>query len=45
MVYLGFKDLKKAYDKVNREAILQVLRVYDLVGKLLVELRVCMLII
>ena len=30
-VYEGFKDLEKAYDKVNREALWQVLRMYDAV--------------
>ena len=28
-VYVGFVDLEKAYDRVNREALCQVLRVYD----------------
>ena len=34
-VYVGFMDLGKAYDRVNREAIWQVLRMYDVGGKLL----------
>ena len=34
-VYAGFMDLEKAYDRVNREALWQVLRMYDLEGKLL----------
>ena len=35
-VYVDFMDLEKAYDRVkNREAICQVLRVYDGGGKLL----------
>ena len=32
---LGFIDLEKTYDKVNREALRQVLRMYDVGGKLL----------
>ena len=35
-VYVGFIDLEKAYD---REALWQVLRMYDVVGKLLVEIK------
>ena len=34
-VYVGFMDLEKAYDSVNREALWQVLRMYDVHGKLL----------
>ena len=34
-MYVGFIDLEKAYDRVNREALSQVLRMYDVVGKLL----------
>ena len=34
-VYVGFMDLEKACDRVNREALWQVLRMYDLEGKLL----------
>ena len=32
---MGFIDLAKAYDRVNREALMQVLRIYDVGGKLL----------
>ena len=32
---MGFMDLEKAYDRVNREALWQVLRMYDLGSKLL----------
>ena len=32
-VYVGFIDMEKAYDKVNREALWQVLRIYDAGGK------------
>ena len=28
-VYVGFIDLEEAYDRVNREALRQVLRIYD----------------
>ena len=35
VVYVGFMDLEKAYDKVNREALWQVLRMNDVGGKLL----------
>ena len=33
-VYMGFIDLEKTYDGVNREALWQVLRMYDVGGKL-----------
>ena len=42
---MDFIDLLKAYDKVNREALWQVLRMYDVGSKLLMELRACMLIV
>ena len=32
---MGFIDLEKVYDRVNRKALLQVLRMYDVGGKLL----------
>ena len=32
--YVDFIDLEKAYYRVNREALLQVLRIYDVGGKL-----------
>ena len=35
VVYVGFMDLEKAYDMVNREALWQILRIYDVGGKLL----------
>ena len=31
--------MERAYDGVNREAFLQVLRMYDVVGKLLSEIK------
>ena len=34
-VYVSFIDLEKAYDMVNKEALWQVLRMYDVEGKLL----------
>ena len=37
-VYVGFMDFEKAYDRVNREALWQVLRMYDVGGKLLSEI-------
>ena len=39
MVYMGFMDLEKAYDRVNRETHLQLLRMYDLGVKLLSGVR------
>ena len=33
-VYVGFIDLEKAYERVNREVLLQVLRMCDVGGKL-----------
>ena len=34
-VYVGFKDLKKVYYRVNWEALWQVLRMYGVGGELL----------
>ena len=34
-VYVSFMDLEKAYNRVNREALWQVLQMYDVGGKLL----------
>ena len=34
-MYVGFIDLEKAYDRVNKKALWQVLRMYDVGGKLL----------
>ena len=38
-VYMGFRDFEKAYDRVNKEALWQVSRVYDVKGKLLSEIK------
>ena len=34
-MYVGFIDLEKTYDRVNREALWQVLRMYNVGSKLL----------
>ena len=34
-MYVGFIDLEKAYNRVNRKALWQVLRIYNVIGKLL----------
>ena len=39
VVYVGFMDLEKAYDGVNGEAPLKVLRMYDVGGKLLNDIN------
>ena len=44
-VYVSFIDLEKAYDRVNGEALWQILRMYDVGGKVLSGFRVCMLIV
>ena len=38
-VYVGSMDLEKTYDMVNREALWQVLRMYDVGGKLLNDIK------
>ena len=38
-MYVDFIDLKKVYDRVNRETLWQVLRMYDVGGKLLSEIK------
>ena len=32
---MGFKDMEKAYDRVNRKALWHMLRMYDVGGKML----------
>ena len=39
-VYVGFMNLKKAYDRVNKEALWQVLRMYGAGGKLLSGIKI-----
>ena len=34
-MYVGFIDLEKAYNRVNREGMWQVLKMYDMWGKFL----------
>ena len=38
-MYVGFIDLEKAYDSVNRKALWQLFRIYDVMGKLLYEIK------
>ena len=38
-VYVGFIDLEKVYDKVNRKFLLQELRMYDVGCKLLIGIK------
>ena len=38
-VYVGFMDLEKAHDRVNRETLWQVLRMYDVGDKLLNSIK------
>ena len=43
-VYLGFMNLEKVNDRVNREALWQVLRMYDMGDKLLSGIRLMMIV-
>ncbi len=36
-LYAAFMDLEKAYDRVDREALWSVLRIYGVVGQLLIK--------
>ena len=36
---MGFIDLEKAHNRVNREALWQVLRMYDVGGKFLSRIK------
>ena len=36
---VGFMDLEKGYHRVNREALWEVLRMYDVGGKLLIGIK------
>ena len=36
---MGFMDLEKEYDRVNREALWNVMRIYDVGGKLLSRVK------
>ena len=38
-MYVGFMDLGKPYEMVNSEILWQVLRIYDLGGKLLIGIK------
>ena len=38
-MYVGFMKLEKAYDSINMEVIWQVLRMYDVGGKLLNSIK------
>ena len=39
VVYMDFKDLEKVYDRVNKEALCQVLRIYHVGGKLFIGIK------
>ena len=41
-MYVGFIDLEKAYDAVNREALWQLLRMWD--GKLLSGIKTLLIV-
>ena len=38
-MYVGFMHVEKEYDRVNREALWQVLRMYDVDGELLIGIK------
>ena len=42
---MGFIDLEKAYNRINREALLQVFRIHDVGVKLLSGIKSIMLIV
>ena len=42
-MYFAFLDLENAYDRVDRDAVWNVLKLYGIGGRLLRELGVCML--
>ena len=44
-VYVSFMNLEKAYDRINMEALWQVLKMYDVNGKYQNELKICILIV
>ena len=44
-MYVGFVDLGMAYDRVNKESLWQVVRMYDVGGRLLNGIMSIMLIV
>src|SRR5678816_1905414 len=42
-LYLGFMDLEQVYDRINREALWQVLVIYGVGGRLLNGIKSCLL--
>ena len=42
-MYFAFLDLEKVYDRVDRDAMWNVLRLYGIGGKLLRGVKSCML--
>ena len=44
-MYVGFMNQKKAYELVSREALWQLLRMYDVGGKFLNGIKSIMLIV